>query len=251
MLLRHHLALLLGLALLGLGPGQAHAEDLSLKVENYIFAASEALDDGDPALALSLLRRAASEAPGSCIIEEYLCRCYVALGNVEMARGAYGRFAACMEVTDEGVLAELDRLIVEAEQAPATEPDPVPPPALAGTDSPPPTFPEPVPTPADPTARGGTLGWVLLGSGAVVGVAGGVGSWLSWSRGQQYIEDRDRDSYVALAPLNHAAVIGGAVGGAVAVTGLAVGIAGRSRSVQAAPWLAPSSGLGLTASVEF
>ena len=46
------------------------AEELSLKVENYIFAASEALDDGEPALALSLLRRAKNEAPESCIVEE-------------------------------------------------------------------------------------------------------------------------------------------------------------------------------------
>ncbi len=95
----------------------AWGEQVSLKVENYLFAASEALDDGEPALALSLLRRAKAEDPDCCIVQEYLCRCYAALENLDMARQSYADFVSCMKVSDEGVLAELDALIVQAEDA--------------------------------------------------------------------------------------------------------------------------------------
>lgn len=253
MLLRPGLSLLLCVAAALLTGSEAQAEDLSLKVENYIFAASEALDDGEPALALSLLRRAKSEAPDSCIVEEYLCRCYIALGNLDMARGAQGRFVACMAVSDEGVLAELDGLIAQAEdQAPAADE-----PALVLQEAPPssPATSAPVVTLAPPAeGGGGGLGWILMGSGAALGVGGGVASWLTWSQGQQHVEQRERDAYLSLATYNHAAVIGGGVGGALAVTGLVMGLSARGRSgqaVQAAPWLDPSRGLGLTAQVEF
>jgi hypothetical protein len=223
------------------------AEELSLKVENYIFAASEALDDGEPALALSLLRRAKNEAPESCIVEEYLCRCYAALGNVDMAREAYGRFVSCMQVSDEGVLAELDALIVQAEQQPvvpapaSSEPvDSVAPPVVAVV-------------PASASGGGGRVGWVLLGSGAALGVGGSVASWLTWRSGEQYVEQRQHDEYEALAPYNHLAVIGGGVGGALALTGLVVALAPRSHdaAMSAAPWLAPDRAVGLHARVEF
>ena len=93
-----------------------------------------------------------------------------------------------------------------------------------------------------------------MAGGAAVGVGGGVASWLTWSKGQQHVEQRELDAYQSLATLNHVAVIGGGVGGALAVTGLVVGLRGRGRDVQAlraAPWLDPSQGLGLVTQVEF
>ncbi len=237
-----------------LSPGLVRAEDLSLKVENYIFAASEALDDGEPALALSLLRRAKAEAPDSCIIEEYLCRCYLALGNVKMAREAYGSFVTCMEVSDEGVLAELDGLIVQAEQrADAPAPEPVAEPSAPIEPAPRAEVPAPSPPLREPTPGGGRAGWVLLGSGAALGLGGGVASVLTWRWGEHYVEQRQQGEYESLAPYNHAAVIGAGVGGAIAVTGLVVGLSARSRhqAVSATPWLVPHQGLGLNARVEF
>ena len=235
-------------------PGRAWAEELSLKVENYIFAASEALDDGEPALALSLLRRAKAEAPESCILEEYLCRCYLALGNVGMAREAYGRFVSCMEVSDEGVLAELDGLIEQAEDR-AAEPAPTAEEPAVVSAEPVPTAPvaAPVVAPAASTGGGGRVGLALAGSGAALGLGCGVASVLTWRWGQHWVEERQQSRYESLAPYNHATVIGAGVGGALAVTGLVVGLSGRSRdrAVSATPWLAPHQQLGLSAHVEF
>jgi hypothetical protein len=246
----------LPLLLLGsLLSGPVRAEELSLKVENYIFAASEALDDGEPALALSLLRRARAEAPDSCIVEEYLCRCYLALGNADMAREAYGRFVSCMEVSDEGVLSELDALIVQveqqADQLPA--PEPASEPATPADSAPPAVVAAPILQSPEPASAGGRVGWVMLGSGAVVGVGGGVASLLTWRWGEHYVGERQQSEYEALAPYNHAAVIGAGVGGALAVTGLVVGLSGRSRdrALSATPWLASDQQLGLSARVEF
>jgi hypothetical protein len=241
------LSLLLGVAFV-CPPVQA--EDLSLKVENYIFAASEALEDGEPALALSLLRRARSEAPESCIVEEYLCRCYLALGNPDMARASYGRFVACMDVTDEGVLMELDALLAEMEAQPPAPPAPTPeePVAEAPAMQPAPAL-SPAPEPG--RAGGGWFGWTLMGTGLAVSAGAGVASYVTGIWGEHYVEKGDQTSYEDLLPYNHAAVYGAYGGGALAVTGLVVGLVSRNgRNVSAAPWV-PPQGLGLSAQVEF
>jgi hypothetical protein len=236
--------------------GEVRAEDLSLKVENYIFAASEALADGEPALALSLLRRAKSEAPDSCIVEEYLCRSYVALGNTQMAREAYGRFVSCMEVSDEGVLADLDQLIVQAEQAAALEPPPVE--TVATPEPVPPATavaPTPVaPAPAQVRRRGAGAAWGLMGSGAVLSAGAGVAAYMTYQWGDYYVVEGDQESYEEMALYNHAAVIGTGTGGAMVLTGFIVGVVSAARNdgaVSLGPWQPVPGGLGMTAQVEF
>jgi len=220
------------------GPGTSRAEEISLKVENYIFAASEALDDGEPALALSLLRRAKAEEPDCCILEEYLCRTYMELGNLELARQSYGNFATCMKSSDESVLQELDQLLLVAEEVQRTaaavpEPEPV---AVA-------------PTPADEPAvadsaedgapekrgyPGRGAGWVVAGIGSAAAISFGVTARLSWQRGQEHVELGSRAAYEDLLGLNHAAVILTGVGGGLVATGVIMEIVlarrGRARN---------------------
>ncbi len=233
------LAACLGLALWA---GAVAAEEVSLKVENYLFAASEALDDGEPALALSLLRRAQAEDPGCCIVDEYLCRAYLALDNLDLAREAYGSFVGCMQLSDEAVLGELDQLLQQAEQRQAeggaaisAPPAPVPAPQIAS--------PVAAPTPRPPGSAGRAIGWTLLGTGAAATAAGSVGMGLSWTWGEHYVEEGQRGEYEALLPWNHAAVIGAGVGAGVLVTGLLVELAAqrRGRQVALVPSFEPST----------
>jgi hypothetical protein len=235
----------LALPLLLARAAPVRAEELSLKVENYIFAASEALGDGDAALALSLLRRAKAEAPGSCIVDEYLCRAYAALGNAEMARQSYARFAACMEVTDEGVLAELDALVTGLGSPPAAAPVAPPAPAPASVD----LAPAAIGSTAAPASgyphRG--VGWALFGGGAALAAGLGATSAITWSRGEGYVEQGQQADYEALIPWNHAAVVGAGVGGGLALTGVLVEIA-LARHGRRAVALAPA-GAGLAVEV--
>lgn len=246
-----------------LAPPPAWAEEISLKVENYVFAASEALADGEPALALSLLRRAKSEEPDCCIVDEYLCRCYAALGNLDMAREAYASFVGCMKVSDEGVLAELDAVIAQAseaakaleaaqaEQAAATQQASAP--ATEAASAHQPVTADISTQPSQGGGGGGTLGWALLGSGAAIGIGGGVASVLTWNAGQGHVEENQQAAYEGLLPWNHVAVIGAGVGGAAAVTGLVLGIRGargKAAAVSAAPWVPSQGVVGLQARVE-
>ncbi|MFH1464196.1 MAG: hypothetical protein ABIO70_07405 [Pseudomonadota bacterium] len=221
----------------------ARAEDLSVKVENYIFAASEALADGEPALALSLLRRAKSEAPESCIVDEYLCRTYTAIGNAKMARESYQRFAGCMEVTDEGVLSELDALVAGLEAAPRepappapTAPTPAPAPQITVNTPPPTVVVAPAPSRGYP-GRG--AGWALFGTGLAAVAGGGVGMGLTWNWGEHYVERHNQEKYEELIPWNHASVIGLGVGGALALAGVGLEI-GLARHGQKSVALAPT-----------
>jgi hypothetical protein len=234
--------------LLGAWSAPARAEDLTVKVENYIFAASEALADGEPALALSLLRRAKAEAPESCIVDEYLCRTYAAIGNAKMARESYARFAACMEVTDESVLSELDALVASLEEAPPEPIPTAPPPTPAPT--PPTTSSAPAPVavvPPTPTHGypGRGAGWAVFGTGIALGAAGSVGMGLTWSRSEGYVEQLDRDGYEALIPWNHASVIGLGVGSAVAIAGLGLELGLARRGHQTLTVAAMPHGLSL------
>ncbi len=256
------------------------AEELSLKVENYIFAATDALDDGDAELALSLLTKARAEAPEACIVEEYLCRAHLALGELGPAQAAHARFAACMAPEDEPVRAELASLITAAEREAAQNPPP-PPVAIipleeletvaqeegaeaAPAEDPQPVEPAaplvsapPVAVPAPAPARGGSgwLGWTMMGSGLVIGAGSGVGAYMTEMWGLHYIERGKQEKYEEILPYNHLAVYGAVGGGALALTGLVAGLVatqGKQQPVSAAPWLAPSrQGLGLSASVEF
>jgi len=195
------------------------AEDVSSKTENYLFAASEALHDGEPALALSLLKRARDEDPNACIVQEYLCRAYVALADAPHARDAFSAFSACMVPADEPIRQELSGLVKGIEVS-APPPVTAPPPVVA---------PNPVVVSApvvetEPETHVSPLGWILAGSGAAIGIVGGVASVLYDAKGQTLVDRGDRDGYEALLPYNHAAVIVGGAGGAVAVTGVVLGV---------------------------
>ncbi len=282
------LALLVGLAL---SPAVRAADTLSPRVENYIFAVSEALADGQPALALSLLEQARAEAPESCLLEEYLFRCHAALGDLEQAQASHGRFVACMQPEDRGILVELDSLLAQAEHAARQAPDepvvadgPEEPAVADGPEEPEPTEgpelseepeepelsetagpavePAPVapPTPVVPSVapatRGGAagLGWTMLGSGLTISAGATVAAYLSYEWGQHYINRGKQEKYERALLYNHLAVYGAAGGGAVALTGLVVGAvssARRDQAVSTAPWVGPQQALGIDARVEF
>ncbi len=277
--------------LVGLASPALRAEELSLKVENYIFAATDALDDGDAELALSLLLKARDEDAEACIVEEYLCRAHAALLDVEQARAAQQRFGACMDPGDEAVLAELGELVANAERQAALEPDAAPVAIIpledvepidgdgeaetanedvattdpATAEQPQPVQPAPpvvstppiaaVPAPAPERGGSGWLGWTMMGSGLVIGAGSGVAAYMTEMWGLHYIDRGKQEKYEEIQPYNHIAVYGAVGGGALALTGLVAGLVathGERQPVSATPWLAPSQqGLGLSTTVEF
>lgn len=233
--------------LLILASSSAQAEDVSAKTENYLFAASEALEDGEPALALSLLKRAREEDPTSCILQEYLCRTWAALGDAAHATEALSAFTGCMVSTDESIRRELVQVIAAIPRTGGTaSSEAVSPPTSPPTS--PSTRPPPTPSPAVPStaaspattapSSGGSVlrpvGWGLAGVGLLLGAGGGVASWRTWDRGELAVAERDRDTYLALLPWNHAAVIGAAAGGVVGLTGVVLLVVGRADDSTAA-----------------
>ncbi len=226
----------------------AAGDEISLKTENYLFAASEALADGDPALALSLLKRAKAEDPDCCIIDEYLCRTYAELGQVERATASYSDFVGCMISSDEPIREELEELVSEARRnAPATT-------AATVEDT------SPAVTTRAAGTSGGRPGLVLMGIGGAMAIGFGVTATVTHVQGQVWIEDGEQSLYEARKPLNNASVVLSAAGGGVAVIGLIVDLATAGRRARAtaavgagrAPALGPGPGqLGLSASWHF
>lgn len=224
------------------------AGEISLKTENYLFAASEALDDGDPALALSLLRRAKEEDPDCCIIDEYLCRTHIDLGQVDRATESYAAFVGCMEPSDEPVRGELEELLAEARSRapdPPADPDPddVVTPSVRGRTG---------------GGGGGRPGLAMAGIGGGMAAGFGVTATVIFVQSRQWIEQGDRELYEARRPLNNASAVVAAVGGGIAIVGLIADMAtARQRTGEAAvaspiPTLAPGPGqLGLSAGWRF
>ncbi len=228
----------------------AASQEISLKTENYLFAASEALADGDPALALSLLKRAKEEDPGCCILDEYLCRTYVELGQLDRATGSYGDFVGCMVPSDEPIRQELEEMLSEARRnAPAADP--------VDEDE---TATQVAVRHAPGGGGGGRPGLVLMGIGGAMAAGFGVTATVTHAQSQTWIEEGDQDLYDARKPLNNASVVLSAAGGGVAVIGLIVEIATAGQRAEArttsrrpgAPMLEPGPGqLGLAASWNF
>jgi hypothetical protein len=230
----------------------AVAGEISLKTENYLFAASEALDDGDPALALSLLRRAKAEDPDCCILDEFLCRTHIELGQLDRATDSYGDFVGCMESSDEPVRQELEGLLAEAKRNPApTDPDP------DGS----------TPGAGDPSAvtrggardgGGGRPGLVMAGVGGGVAAGFGVTATVIFVQSRVWIEQGDRETYEARKPLNNTSAVIAAAGGGIALVGLIIDMAtarqraGTATTGDRIPAIAPGPGqVGLSASWRF
>ncbi len=259
----------------GFGPGMAAAAEISIKTENYLFAASEALEDGEPGLALSLLRRADQEDPEACIIQEYLCRCYSALEDLPRAILARDSFADCMEPADAPVLQELDSLLEQLNaQAAMAEPQPA---ESAPSEAPEPQAQASLPSQASTTQASGTYttqgrveqarrghgGLVVMGAGGLVGIGFGVTSYVTYHQSRSMIEQGDKTSYENTLPLNHVSVILTGVGGGIAVTGLLVELLDSAASPHTIPpggWPSPlpafnvlphGSGLDVTAGWSF
>jgi len=237
-------------ALLLAWPAPAACEEISLKTENYLFAASEALADGDPALALSLLRRAKTEDPGCCIIDEYLCRTYAELGQLDRATDSYTDFVACMEPSDEPVRQELEEALAEARRT-----APPPEPTVEEPDEP--TVAERV---AQARSNRGRPGLVIMGIGGAMAAGFGITAGVTHGQGQNWIEGGEQELYEARKPLNNASVVLSAAGGGVALVGLIIEIATAKKRTEAkavtdlttTPALGPGPGqLGLSASWRF
>jgi len=215
---------LLASALLFCISAPAAGEEISLKTENYLFAASEALADGDPALALSLLKRAKAEDPGCCIVDEYLCRTYTQLGQLDRATESYSDFVGCMESSDEPVRQELEEALAEARRnQPAPDEDD------AGVAD----APAGGPAPRTGASGGGHPGLVIMGIGGAMAAGFGITATVTHVQSQTWIEDGDQELYEARKPLNNASVVLSAAGGGVAVIGLIIEIATASKRAEA------------------
>lgn len=247
------LALLVA-ALPTLVPSPATAGEISLKTENYLFAASEALADGDPALALSLLRRAKEEDPDCCIVDEYLARTYTELGQLDRATESYADFVGCMEPSDEPIREELEELLAEARRNP---PDVVPdgdgggvPLRDAGGTR--------TVNRGGTTANGGRPGLVVAGIGGGVAAGFGVTATVTFVQSRVWLEQGDRETYEARKPINNVSLVLASVGGGIALVGLIADMATSGRRADARatgerlPVIAPGPGeLGLSASWRF
>lgn len=244
-------ALLLAALLYAL-PAPAAAGEISLKTENYLFAASEALADGDPALALSLLRRAKEEDPDCCIVDEYLCRTYVDLGQLDRATESYSDFVGCMESSDDPIREELEELLAEARRNPPTVEVET---GIAESGD----------TSGGSGRRAGTArtggarpGLVVAGIGGGLAAGFGVTATVTFVQSRVWIEQGDQASYEARKPLNNVSLVVASAAGGVALVGLIIDMAtarGRSGTAitgERVPIIAPGPGqLGLSASWRF
>jgi len=210
--------------------------EVSLKTENYLFAATEALDDGDPALALSLLKRAKTEDPECCILDEYLARTYAELGELDRATEAYTDFVGCMEPSDEPIRQELEELLGEVRRSAPAEVDPDDDPGTSPIGS---TRVERAPRIRRGNARPGL---VVAGIGGGLAAGFGATATITFVQSRQWIEQGDRELYDARRPLNNVTFIAAAASGGVALAGLIADLATAGRRN-------PARSTGLTAPV--
>ncbi len=224
------------LALVAMLPARAQAQTDG-KTTNYLFAASEALDDGNHELALSILEQARQDDPDNCILHEYLCRAHAGLGHLVEARKEARIFEGCMEPEDQSIHDELTVLVDGLAEADARnteeqrgnedelvsdEPD-----GSEGKsyederddrlaedrDA----------APDEPSATGGPdskLGPVLIGVGTAMTVGFSVTAVISYQQGQIYAADGNTAAHAEGQKVYYASLVGAGIGGALLVGGI-------------------------------